>query len=348
VRLRAALLIACAGLMASISGSQPASAAIRQVVLLFGERVELPALSVMEANITRTLRSNSAEPVEVHIENMDLSQSRSPSYKAALRDFLREKYLNRKIDVAVAVMGPALDFLLNFGDVIFPGTPIAFSGVDRRDLADRPLPPNVAGVFAKREFAPTLELALRLRPDTQSIVVISGASSFDVSLLAEAKKEFGNFEKSVSFTYLSNLSLKDQLTQLSQLPKHTIVLFTTFFRDGKDEPFIPQEIVEQVSAAANRPVYGFTDQFLGRGIVGGSLYSFDELGTETGKLISRILTGTAHTQLFFDVPRRWMFDWRQMQRWEISESRLPSIAKFTFASRLLGTNTARKSCWRSR
>jgi hypothetical protein len=79
-----ATLIACAGLMVSISGSQPASAAIRQVVLLFGERVELPAMSAMEADVTRTLRSTAAEPVEVRIENLNLSQSRSPSYKAAL------------------------------------------------------------------------------------------------------------------------------------------------------------------------------------------------------------------------------------------------------------------------
>src|SRR5215472_11247364 len=118
MRLRAGLLIACAGLIVSISGSRPASATIRQVVLLFGERVDLPALSVMEADITRTLLATSAEPVEVHIENLDLSQSASPSYKAALRDFLHEKYLNRRIDVAVAVMKPAFAFLLDFGDVI--------------------------------------------------------------------------------------------------------------------------------------------------------------------------------------------------------------------------------------
>jgi len=236
---------------------------------------------------------------------------------------LHEKYLNRRIDVAVAVMEPALDFLLDFGDVIFPGASIALCGLDRKDLADRPLPSNVDGVFAKREFTPTLELALRLHPGTKKVVVISGTSNFDVSLLAEAKKEFGNFETRVSFTYLSKLSLKDQLDQLSQLSEQTVVLFTTFFRDGTGAPFAAQEVVEQVSAAANRPVYGFADQFLGRGIVGGSLYSFDELGTQTGNLISRILVGREHTQLLLDVPRRLLFDWRQMQRWSIKESRLP-------------------------
>jgi len=108
------------------------------------------------------------------------------------------------------------------------------------------------------------------------------------------------------------------------------VLFTTFFRDGTGAPFAPQEVVEQVSAAANRPVYGLADQFLGRGIVGGSLYSFADLGTETGRLISQILARREHAQLLFDVPRRVSFDWRQMQRWGIGASRLPPGSEINF------------------
>jgi len=323
MRFCTALFAACAGLIVSIAGSLPASAATRHVVLLFGERVELPALSAMEAEITRTLRSNSAERTEIFSENMDLSRFGSPSYRAALRDFLHQKYSDKKIDVAVAVMAPALDFLLTSGDAIFPGASIAFSGLDRGELADRPLPRSVDGVFSKREFAPTLELALRLHPETRQIVVVSGTSDFEASLLADAKKEFTAFEKRVSFTYVSNVPLKELLAQLSQLPKQSIVLFISFFRDGAGESFVPQEVVERVSSASSVPVYGFTDQFLGRGIVGGSLYSFAALGTETAKLIARILTEPAHTQLLLDVPRRLMFDWRQMQRWGVSENRLP-------------------------
>jgi hypothetical protein len=35
-----------------------------------------------------------------------------------------------------------------------------FCGLDRRELGNRALPPHVRGVLLKREFAPTLELAL--------------------------------------------------------------------------------------------------------------------------------------------------------------------------------------------
>ena len=95
-----------------ISGCLPVSAATRHIVLLFDERVELPGLSLLEAELVRTLRSNSSEPIEVYREAMDLSRFSSSSYKTLLRDFLRTKYADKKIDVAVAIMAPAFEFLV--------------------------------------------------------------------------------------------------------------------------------------------------------------------------------------------------------------------------------------------
>ena len=163
------------------------SAATRHVVLLFDERVELPGLSLLDAELVRTLRSNFTEPVEVYREAMDLSRFSSNSYKTLLRDFLRAKYADKKIDVAVAIMAPAFDFLLAYGDLIFPGTPIVFSGLDRQQLGTRSLPPNVYGVLIKREFAPTLDLVLRVHPTTEHFVVVAGTSDYDTS---KHKKSF--------------------------------------------------------------------------------------------------------------------------------------------------------------
>ena len=137
---------------------------------------------------------------------MDLSRFSSDSYKALLRDFLRAKYADKKIDVAVAIMAPALDFLMAYGNLIFPGTPIVFCGLDRGQLGTRSLPPNTFGVLIKREFAPTLELALRLHPETERVVVVSGTSDFDQELLAQAQTDFRPYKNRVSFSYLSDLS----------------------------------------------------------------------------------------------------------------------------------------------
>jgi hypothetical protein len=141
-RLRSLLLIACAGFVVSITGCLPALAATRHVVLLYDERVELPGLSLLDTELVNTLRSNSTDPIEIYREAMDLSRFGSDAYKALLRDFLSTKYVDKRIDVAVAVMAPAFDFLSPYGDLIFPGAQIMFCGLDRVQLGTRPCHPT--------------------------------------------------------------------------------------------------------------------------------------------------------------------------------------------------------------
>src|SRR5258705_13072675 len=328
---RTILLIACTGLAILISGCLPVLGATRHIVLLFDERVELPGLSLLDAELVRALRSNSTEPIEVYREAMDLSRFSSNSYKTLLRDFLRAKYADKKIEVAVAIMAPAFDFLLAYGDLIFPGTPTVFYGLDRQQLGTRSLAPNVYGVLIKREFAPTLDLVLRVHPTIEHFVVVAGTSDYDTRLLLQAQKEFRPYENRVSFTYLPELPLEQLLSTLSLLPSRDIVLYLTLFQDGIGHPFVPHQVVERVSGAASVPVYGFLDQYLGHGIVGGSLYSFTAIGAETAKLVLRLLAGAVPPQNFTEVfSNKVIFDWRQMQRWGISENRLPPGSEIDF------------------
>src|SRR5260370_34725816 len=184
-------------------------------------------------------------------------------------------------------MAPAFDFLLTNGELIFPSASIVFCGLDKRQLGTRPLPSNVYGVLVKREFAPTLDLVLRLHPTTEHVVVVAGTSDYDTRLLLQAQEEFRPYENRVSFTYLTELPLEQLLSTLSLLPSRDIVLYLTLFQDGIDQPFVPHEVAERVSSAASVPVYGFLDQYLGRGIVGGSLYSFTAHGAETAQIVCR-------------------------------------------------------------
>jgi len=327
-----ALRLVCVALAVWIGGVLPASSATRHIVLLFDERVELPGLAALAAEFVQTLASNSSDHIETYRETMDISRFDSDSYRTLLNDYLREKYANKKIDVAVAAFGPSLEFLLKHGDAIFPGTPIVFCGIDRRELGDRSLPPHVHGVLLKREFAPTLELALGLHPDTKHIAVVAGTSEFDTRLLEQARQQFGVYESRLAFRYLTAAPLQKLLVDLAGLPPQTIVLFTTLFQDGAGESFVPHNVVPLVSAAASAPVYGFLDQYVGRGIVGGSVYSVSKQGVEAAKLVLQLLADSerAGPALLEVSGNKVLFDWRQMQRWNIAESRLPPGSEIHF------------------
>ena len=332
MRLCAALQVLCTGLVVWAAGALPASSTTRHVVLLYDERIDLPGLAALDADLVGTLVSNSSDRIEVYREEMDLSRFGSNAYQALLRDFLRAKYANKKIDVVVAILGPALDFLLNNGEAIFPGAPIVFCGVDRREIGDRSLPPHVRGILVKREFAPTLEIALGLHPQTKRVAVVAGTSEFDRRILDQARNEFRVHADRVAFTYLTALPLRQILTELSQLPPQTIVLFTTLFQDGAGEAFVTHDVAQRVSAAASAPVYSFLDQYVGRGIVGGSVYSLSAHGAEAAKLALRVLVGPEPSGPAVSEVQtnKVMFDWRQMQRWGISELSLPAGSEIRF------------------
>jgi hypothetical protein len=119
---------------------------------------------------------------------------------------------------------------------------IVFCGIDRNRLGNLTLPSDVTGVLLKREFAPTLKLAVRLHPKTDRIVVVSGASRFDARLLAQAREEFQPFEHRFTFTYLAALPLTALLSELSQLPPNTVVLYLTVFLDGRGQALVPHEV----------------------------------------------------------------------------------------------------------
>jgi signal transduction histidine kinase len=292
----------------------------------------LPAIAVLQADLVRTLVSDSGDPIEVYNETMDLSRFGWNDHQLFLRDFLQAKYADKKIDLAIAILPPALEFLLNYGSVIFPGTPIVFCGIDKTELGNRLLPSQVRGILLKREFAPTVEIALQLHPRTEHAVVVAGTSEFDTRILDEAKIDFGFYESRLDFKYLTTLPLQNLLTELSHLPPRTLVFYTTVFRDGAGETLVPRDIAERVSAAANAPTYGFFDQYVGRGIVGGEVNSLSAHGVEAAKLALQVLAGTeASRPQVAELPtNKIIFDWRQLQRWGISESKLPAGSEIRF------------------
>ena len=274
MRLRGALQVVCTTLLMWIFSASVASSATRRVVLLFDERPELPGLAQFDAEFVDKFVSGSAEHVEVFREAMDLTRFSSDAHKVLLRDYLRKKYADKQINVTLAIRQPALDLLLNSVDPVFPGAAIVFLGVYSTYLDGRSLPPGVSGVLLTRKFAPTLELALRLHPMTENVVVVSGGAEIDTKLLEAARKQFQPYDGRVSFRYLTALPMQELLKELSQLPPRTIVLYTTFFRDATGQAFVPHDVVDRVSKAASVPVYGFIDQYVGRGLVGGDVYSF--------------------------------------------------------------------------
>jgi len=311
--------------------TQPSKAT--NVLVLYSLEREAPIYSSFDKALRSQLESPESYPLTYYTEYLDLMRFPEESQQEELVDFLRVKYSNRKIDLVVVVSPLALKFAIKNGDALFPGTPIVFASVNILTLDNFSLRQNITGIAVKRNIPDTLELALRLQPDTTQVVVPVGTSPLERSWTADLQKSLRPYEDRVTITFLSDLSMDGMLDRLRALPQHTIVLFSQFlFYDGTGRYFLPEEALELICQASNAPVYGTDTTFLGNGIVGGHLYDLTKVGDEAGKMGKRILAGesAANIPALTMDPNYDMFDARQLKRWGISQAKLPvgSILRF--------------------
>jgi PAS domain S-box-containing protein len=320
------LLVLSAVLFFAASPAAAASTNIRLVVVLYPDNNDgSPGNSLVDQSIRATFAAGSTDRIEIHNEYLDVSPVRTDSFRQVQTEFLRQKYAGRKVDLVIAGLSSGLDFILAQRERIFPGVPIVFCAVDEREVRARKLPPDVIGVPLKMDLNATLNLALRLHPNTERVFVIAGTSKFDADWEAEARQKFRPYEHKLEFVYLTKQGLEDLLQEVSQLPERSIIYYLHVVQDGAGTLWVPAEVLALVAAKANAPIYGHVDSYVGRGLVGGRVFRWENEGTNAAKLGLRILAGEKPETIGVQGTsvNNYLFDWRQLQRWGIREDSLP-------------------------
>ena len=91
------------------------------------------------------------------------------------------------------------------------------------------------------------------------------------------------------------------------------------------------ELVATVAAEADRPIFAGQTFGFGLGIVGGPMTSDEKLGEAIGARIAATLKGIPAESLpVLQAPKVIAVDWRQLQKWGISEGRLPKGTEVRF------------------
>jgi signal transduction histidine kinase len=300
---------------------------IRMVVVLYPDNSDgSPGNSLADQGIRSTFAAGSPERVEIYNEYLDVSRPPDAARQRLQAEYLRQKYAGRKVDLVIAGLSSGLDFALEHRGAIFPGVPIVFCAVDRREVKARKLDPDVIGVPMKFDLAATLDLALRLHPNTRRVVVVAGCARFDAYWEAEARQTFRAYEDKLEFVYLTGLPLEDLLKEVARLPDRSVIYYLHVFRDGAGDVLVPADVLERLARVANAPVYGHVDSFVGRGVVGGRVVSLQAEGENAAGLGLRILAGEKPEDIGVRgiSANTYLFDQRQLRRWGIREESLPA------------------------
>ena len=296
----------------------------KNILLIADEGPAAPGVLVITNLLVEALHSDPAFRPDVYFENLD-AMFHPDEWRKSQADFIVKKYSDRKLDLIVLAGPNANRLLAEPSTTFFPGVPIVFCGSVPLPLEHTNPGTPFTGTWIHLEPAGTVDVALRLLPETRSVFVVAGQGYYDQRLTALTKAALKSYENKLEITYLTDLAMDKLLERLRHLPDHSVILFLTLWVDAEGRQLLSTtQALPMVSAAANAPVFGVSDTYIGRGIVGGKLVSFEEQGKIASRDAVEILRGKAPQDIpIVTGPPVYQFDWRELQRWNIEESRLP-------------------------
>ena len=314
----------------------PGTEAPWRVVILHNADFLLPASTIMDQALRETLVNLSPRQIDLYGEVLDVLR-----YPRATEDelvaLLRKKHAHHRVDLVMARAQGGLDFALKHGSDIWPGAPIVFYNNvgDTLKAGSRAPRADMTGVLIDLDPAGTLELIDRIHPDARRLYIVGGTAPYDLAWKQSVQSLLAARNSAQEVTWLDHLPLPALLDAVGHLPRDAIVLYTSVLRDASGQERVNPQVAESVARAANVPVYGFLDTYIGRGIVGGDIPDFAAEGREAAKLALRVLQGEPVSAIPIQPapPARCVVDARALARWRIDDARVPPECEVRFRER---------------
>jgi signal transduction histidine kinase len=291
----------------------------KSVLVVYATRRDAQIVAIGDRELPRVLGAGMGDSVDYYSEVLDLTRFDQSDYETAFTEYLTLRYGGRRFDLVIAMGSVPMRFITRHRSTVFADSPLVF-------FSDRPAarPANSTGLVAHMDLRSTVDLAVALQPETRNIFVVVGTGT--PSLSSAADEQLRPLQSNFAVHFLRGLRTADLEARLATLPANSIVYYLAVDRDGDGQLFHPLIYLSRVVAAANAPVYSWVDSAMDRGIVGGSLKDQVRQMDVVGNLALRVLNGEAPDRIppltmDLNVPQ---LDWRQLQRWGISESRVPA------------------------
>jgi signal transduction histidine kinase len=282
--------------------------------------------------IRTELERQSPWPLDITDHSLVSARTSDENPEAAFVEYLRALHANKPLDLIVSIGAPAATFVQRHRANLFVNTPMVFTAVDERRVKLSVLTPNDAVVAVRIEYRKAIENILQVLPGTRNVMVVVGASPVERFWQEEIGREVQPLANRVAFSWTNDLPFEELLKVAAALPANTAIFWELMIVDAAGVVHEGNNALARLHAVANAPIFSYDESFFGGEIVGGPMLSVQEGSQKTAAVAVRILGGERPGDIKmppvrFAAPR---YDWRELQRWNISESRLPSGSQILF------------------
>ena len=307
-------------LLCVLSGLPAAAQPNAKNVLILHNWASLPqSWGLMES----TVRARVPGQINFYTASVENPRFDEEAYRESLAETLSRGYAGVKLDLVVAATYQVLQFTLQYRDTMFPGVPVIFTDVSRQEEAQK-MWPDVTGVIIPNGMGETIDLALRLQPDTTKVAVIAGVTQWDKYWLSVAHSELLRHQDKVREIDIVGPADSQVIDRVAELPPHTVVLFQLRPDDLTQPAFEPIDILAAV--AQRVPTYSaWPGLALNRGGIGGSYRDLPKEAVMNGEIAARVLLGERleNIPIAHDSGLQVQVDWQALQHWHIPESAIP-------------------------
>ncbi len=309
-----------------------ASDSPRRILIVHSFGRDFAPFDEVSGHFRTELARRSQQPVEFLDASLEMARFDGLERDEPLLDFLAAIFQDRAPDLLVPVGAPAAQFCLRRRASLFPRTPMLALGMEKRRAAEIGAAGNACTVGVDLELGAFLENITALLPETREVFVLMGTAPLERFWEAELKEEWQGMAPGITYHWLSDRSLEQMERTVSRLPPRSAVFAGIVNRDAAGIPHVQERALSEIRDSSSAPVFGYLEQQLGLGIVGGRLIPMKQIGTAGADTALKILAGSSASSVgdtFVSLSPP-LFDARELKRWGISESALPAGSTVLF------------------
>ena len=319
-------------LMALFACQVASAAEHKRVMLLHSFGRDFKPWSEYAQDIRAELDQQSPWPLDIIENSLISSRFSDENPEAPFVAYLSALFVKHPLDVIVSIGAPAAGFVQRHRQQLFPTTPMVFTAVDQRRVNYSNLTENDVAVAVNINYLSAFENILQVLPDTKNVIVVVGTSPVEKFWKEAIGKQVEPLANRIKLSWTDELPFEELLKQASALPPHTAIFWELMIVDAAGVVHEGDRPLERLHAVANAPIFSYDESFFGSAIVGGPLLLVADTSRLTAAVAVRLLSGQNAGDIKvppveFSAPR---FDWRQMQRWGISEKNLRPGSKILF------------------
>ncbi len=296
----------------------------KEVLVLHSYHRGLPWDDSIDQGIESVFKESGLN-IKSQFEYMDSKRISDVQYLSQLFKIYKHKFRQRKFDVIVSIDNNALNFLLEHDEALFPRTPVVFCGVNNFQGTLLMGRTRYTGVVENIAVEETIDTALKLHPKAGEIIIYGTDTPTYLANREIVKSVIPSYKGAVKITFVEGLNIMEIQDHARKLSDRAVVMLIASARDEKGDRILFGPFGEMVAAVSPVPQYSLWDFTLGHGVLGGKLISGAAQGASAAMMALRILKGekVADIPIQRESPNRFMFDYTQLKRFELSPADLP-------------------------